>query len=74
MKGIERVYVKIGERVRARRKRIGLTQFRLAHRLGISRPALANIEVGRQRVMIHDVKAFAKALGTKPHLMMRGIW
>ena len=74
MNSIERVYVKIGARIRIARNRAGVTQVHLAKRVGMSRPALANIEVGRQRIMIHDVKRFARALGTKPHILMRGIW
>jgi transcriptional regulator with XRE-family HTH domain len=44
-----------------------LSQIKLAARLGISRATLANIETGRQRVLVHQLYAFAKALNLKPN-------
>lgn len=74
MARVERIYALLGERIRSGRKRIGAKQVPFAKRVGISRPALVNIELGRQRVMMHDVQRFARALRTKPHILMRGIW
>jgi DNA-binding XRE family transcriptional regulator len=44
----------------------GLTQQSAADAMGISRPALANIEAGRQRVMLEDVWEYARVYGTTP--------
>ena len=74
MAKIERVYSLLGARIRTGRKRIGAKQVPFAKRVGISRPSLVNIELGRQRVTLHDVQRFAKALHTKPAILLRGIW
>lgn len=71
---VERMYVNLGRRIRSGRNRAGITQARFAKRMDISRPALANIEVGRQRITLHHVKQFAKVLRTTPAMLMRGIW
>lgn len=62
----ERPYVLFGEAVRAARLSREMTQQELSDLLGVSRASIANIEVGRQRVLLGDLFAFAKALGKKP--------
>jgi len=56
------VYRQIGEIIRSNRKTKDLSQFQLAGRIGISRPSLANIEKGRQRVPAHLLYLIAQAL------------
>jgi DNA-binding XRE family transcriptional regulator len=58
----ERPYVLFGEAVRQRRLERGFTQQELADKLKMSRASIANIEVGRQRVLLGDIFVFAKAL------------
>jgi len=64
----ESIYRHIGEVIRTRRRSMKprLTQEMLAGRVGMSRAALANIETGRQNVMVHQLYAFAKALQLDP--------
>lgn len=62
----ERPYVLFGEAVRAGRLYLEMTQQELADKLGYARASIANIEVGRQRVLLTDVFTFAKALKIKP--------
>jgi transcriptional regulator with XRE-family HTH domain len=64
----ESIYQHIGEVLRTRRKALKprLTQEGLAQRVGISRASLANIETGRQNVLVHQLYAFAKALNLAP--------
>ncbi len=64
----ESIYEHIGEVIRTRRRSLKprLTQESLAQLLGISRASLANIETGRQNVMVHQLYAFAKALHLSP--------
>ncbi len=57
---VEDIYRAIGERVRDIRKECGLTQEQLAEQVGLSRPAIANIEVGRQRIYLHDLDRMAE--------------
>ena len=56
-------YLLFGARLADLRRSAGLTQVQLADRVGINRGALANIETGRQRVLLHQLLDFASALG-----------
>lgn len=62
---MEPIYKTIGSIIRRRRRRLELPQTKLAAQLGISRATLANIETGRQRVLVHHLYAFADALDLK---------
>jgi transcriptional regulator with XRE-family HTH domain len=62
----EPIYKTIGAIIRRRRRRLDWPQARLASRLGISRATLANIETGRQRVLVHHLYTFAEVLDMKP--------
>ena len=62
----EWVYPEIGGLIRQRRKRQKLTQEKLAPLVGLSRTSLANIESGRQKLLVHQIYAFAAALDMKP--------
>ncbi|WEK04597.1 MAG: helix-turn-helix transcriptional regulator [Candidatus Devosia phytovorans] len=59
------LYIALGRKVAASRKRLGLTQADLAAQISLTRASVANIETGRQRVMLHDVFALVEALGGK---------
>ncbi len=62
----EPLYKAIGAIVRRRRRRFEWSQKLLASRLRISRATLANIETGRQRVLVHHLYTFAEVLDMKP--------
>ena len=55
-------YQQFGEAVALRRSQIGLTQAELAARIGLSRASVANIEGGRQSVLLHQACDIAIAL------------
>ena len=61
--GIEPLYVALGHRVLDERNRAGWTQQDLACQVGLSRTSIANIELGRQRLMLHQIVALADAFG-----------
>jgi len=63
---IEPIYERIGVLIKERRNNLPITQERLAEKLGLSRASLANIETGRQRVLVHQLYAIANALQLKP--------
>lgn len=69
----ERPYVLFGEAVRSARASIGITQLELSKKMGMSRGSIANIEVGRQRILLSDVFDFAKALKLKPHVLFKAV-
>jgi transcriptional regulator with XRE-family HTH domain len=56
------VYRVFGSAVSARRKALGLTQAQLASKVKMSRASIANIESGRQNILLHHVYALAAAL------------
>ena len=60
------IYKQIGEVMRTRRKTLGYKQEALASELGISRGALANIETGRQSILVHQLYKYAAALQLSP--------
>jgi transcriptional regulator with XRE-family HTH domain len=58
----EPIYQQIGKNIRAVRRRAEKAQDDLATQLGISRATLANMETGRQRILVHQLYAIAQAL------------
>jgi transcriptional regulator with XRE-family HTH domain len=56
------LYREVGSLIRRRRRALDLTQAKLAARLRMSRGALANIETGRQNLLLHQLYRFASAL------------
>jgi transcriptional regulator with XRE-family HTH domain len=58
----EAIYKAFGRAVATRRKELDLTQADLAGRVGMSRASIANIERGRQNVLLHHVYSLASAL------------
>ena len=59
-------YAKLGKLVQRKRKELEFTQSELATKLGMSRASLANIETGRQKVLVHHLYKFAEVLKLKP--------
>ena len=62
----DELYDQLGGLIRARRKGLSLTQQEVAARIGISRASLANVETGRQKVLVHQLYALAEALDLRP--------
>lgn len=58
----DEIYKAFGRSVAARRRELDLTQAKLAARVGMSRASIANIESGRQNVLLHHVYTLASAL------------
>lgn len=69
---VEKVYQNIGYAILYYRILSGMTQQDLADRMKMCRGSIANIEGGNQRLMIHDLYHFAKALRVKPQALLRG--
>ena len=59
------IYETLGRAVSARREELKLTQQTLAEQVGLSRASIANIEGGRQKVLLHQVYSLARALGLR---------
>lgn len=56
------LYRHLGRAVAKRRDELGMTQAEVATKLGLSRASLANLENGRQRIMVHQLFALVHAL------------
>jgi transcriptional regulator with XRE-family HTH domain len=58
----ETVYKLLGERLARLREKFGVTQEELGYFAGLTRASIANIEKGRQRVLVHQLYEFAESL------------
>lgn len=67
------VYVAFGKAIRAARRQRNLTQADLAASLRLSRASIANIETGRQRVMLDDLFIFSQALDISPRKLFDAV-
>lgn len=74
VKPIEACHVAVGVRIRQVREALGLTQDDLAKRVGLKRVSVTNTEIGRQRLLLDGIERYARALGTTPKHLLRGIW
>lgn len=65
---IESFYVDVGQRIKAFRTKLGLTQDQLGRLLipPTSRVSIANVESGKQRILSHTLVQFAQALKVDP--------
>jgi transcriptional regulator with XRE-family HTH domain len=59
------VYASLGRAIATRRNRLRKTQQEIALQIGVSRASIANIECGRQKVLLHQVYQLVKALELK---------
>lgn len=74
-KEIEPVHRMVGARIEHMRSMLGWTQEQLAEKVGeLGRTSIANIEAGRQRLLLDDIERFARAFGCTPKALLRGIW
>jgi transcriptional regulator with XRE-family HTH domain len=53
-------WVELGERLRRSREYLGLSQSEVAEYLGLSRPAITNMEAGRRKVSTFELARLAK--------------
>lgn len=71
---VEPVYRQFGAKVESMRAVLMIRQEDLAKKVKLTRASIANIEAGKQRILLADVEKFAKALGVSPRSLMKGIW
>jgi len=57
-----RLYKQLGRDIAARREALRMTQAELAKKIDLARASLANIESGRQRIMVHQLYKLVGAL------------
>jgi len=66
---MEQCYKRLGKAIKESRLEIGMRQEDLAKKAKMSRPALANIEAGRQRIALHDIFKLEKIFGVRNMLI-----
>jgi DNA-binding XRE family transcriptional regulator len=71
---IQPVYRQFGVRVAHMRDMLGWSQDEMAGKVGLTRTSIANVEAGKQRILLHDVETFARAFNCSPKQLLRGIW
>jgi len=59
-------YAELGDKIRRARKSSGLTQQALASLISLTRVSVTNIEMGRQKLMLHTLFDIAGALNVEP--------
>ena len=64
------LYRDFGSRLRARRRKLGLTQESLGEHVGLSRTSITNIERGEQRILLHQLYSFADKLKVSPEKLL----
>jgi transcriptional regulator with XRE-family HTH domain len=63
----------LGERVRAQREALGLSQEALADRCGVHWTFLGQVERGRRNLSLHNLLKIAAGLGVDPAELVRGL-
>lgn len=66
----ENFYKKLGQRIREARNRSGFTQQELAAKVELTRTSVTNIELGRQKLLVHALVEIADALRITPDQLL----
>lgn len=64
------IYTRLGSLIRDHRVRLAKTQSNIADETGLSRASIANIEKGRQRILLHQLYSLASSLGVEPFALL----
>jgi transcriptional regulator with XRE-family HTH domain len=62
-----------GERVRARRQVLGLSQEAMAHQIGVHWTFLGQVERGQRNLNLHNLLKLAAGLGVDPAELVQGL-
>jgi transcriptional regulator with XRE-family HTH domain len=63
-------YRRVGEKIRAKRQELGLSQEGLANAVGLKRPSVCNIEKGRQNILLHTFYEIAETLDVDANALL----
>ena len=62
-----------GQRLRARREALGITQEKLAERAGLHTTYVSSVERGERNVSLHNILRLASAVEVDPGDLVRGL-
>lgn len=68
------IYREIGGRVAFLREAKGMTQEKLAKKVGLSRTSVCNFESGKQACPLAIILDLANALDVRPSVIFKGLW
>lgn len=71
---MKNTYRMLGVAIREARIKARKTQSELADCVGLTRTSVANIEAGRQRILLHQIEDFAWSLRLTPRKLANKIW
>lgn len=70
--GDENFLKRMGQRILARRKALGLTQDDLAEMIGVTPPMISNLEQGKKAIRPDNLAKVCKALGLSADFVLYG--
>lgn len=70
MRRISTLYVRFGELFRRHREANSLTQEQVSKMVGLSRTSIANIEAGRQKILLHQLFDLAATVEVPPSALL----
>jgi len=71
---MQTIYKRLGRRVKSLLKQNDMTHAELAAKLRWPRPSVTHTCNARDRILLHDVEALARALNVTPQYLMEGVW
>lgn len=71
---VEPIYLLVGAKIAHIRTQLGMTQTEFGEIIGLTRAAVANMETGKQRIMLHNLEQLAKAFHMSPKHFLKGVW
>jgi len=67
----ELIRLNFGERIRNRRRELGISQEELAFRSGLHRTYVGSVERGERNLSLENIFVFAKSLGCEPYDLLK---
>jgi transcriptional regulator with XRE-family HTH domain len=67
---VSKLYTCIGANIRAARERRNWSQAALASEVGLTRSSIANIEAGRQKLLVHTLVLVGNSLGVAAETLL----